>query len=125
MDKIIVKFRIRDVNTRVRILRRGMWNIVNISMIVLKWLSEEEEEEEEEIKMIFMWVILKNVLRRMFFWKGLGFIVSVVGKFKRLYLDIIFCKSFEEVKIFVEVDMIKELLIFYYFKLKLGVAVDV
>lgn len=35
-DKM-VKFRIRDSSTRSRVLRRGMWNIANIPMIVSKW----------------------------------------------------------------------------------------
>lgn len=45
VDKTIVKFRIKDANTRARILRHGMWNIANIPMVVLKWSPEEEEEE--------------------------------------------------------------------------------
>ncbi|XP_022543140.2 uncharacterized protein LOC111198630 [Brassica napus] len=125
VDKTTVKFRIRDANTRARILRRGMWNIANIPMIVSKWSPEEEEEEEEEIKMIPMWVTLKNVPRRMFSWKGLGFIASAVGKPKRLHPDTILCKSFEEAKIFVEADMTKELPTSHHFKSKLGVAADV
>lgn len=35
-DKM-VKFRIRDSSTRSRVLRRGMWNIADIPMIVSKW----------------------------------------------------------------------------------------
>lgn len=66
VDKTTVKFWIKDANTRARILRRGMWNIANIPMIVSKWSPEEEEEEEVEIKTIPMWVTIKNVPRRMF-----------------------------------------------------------
>lgn len=105
MDKTTVRFRIKNANVRARILHRGMWNIANIPMILSKWSLEEEEEEE--ITMIPMWVTFKNVPRRMFSWKGLGFIASVVEKPKRLHPDTILCKSFEEAKIFVEADMTK------------------
>lgn len=85
VDKTTFKFRIKDANTRARTLRRGMCNIANIPMIVSKWSPEEEEEEEAEITMIPMWVTLKNVPRRMFSWKGLGFIASAMGKPKRIH----------------------------------------
>lgn len=125
VDKTTVKFRIKDANTRARILRRGMWNIANIPMVVSKWSPEEEEEEEAEITTIPMWVIMKNVPRKMFTWKGLGFIASAVGKPKRLHPDTILCKSFEEAKVFVEADVTKELPKSHHFKSKLGVAGDV
>lgn len=125
VDKTSVKFRIKDANTRARILRRGMWNIANIPMVVSKWSPEEEEEEEKEITMMPMWVILKNVPRKMFSWEGLGLIASAAGKPKRLHPDTILCKSFEEAKVFVEVDLTKELPKSHHFKSKLGVAADV
>lgn len=31
------KFRISDAKVRIRVFRRGMWNIKNIFMIVFKW----------------------------------------------------------------------------------------
>lgn len=102
-----------------------MWNIANIPMVVTKWSPEVEEEEEVEITTIPMWIVLKNVPRRMFSWNGLGFIASVVGKPKRLHPDTILCKSFEEAKVFVEADMTKELPKSHRFKSKLGVDADV
>ncbi|KAL0742650.1 hypothetical protein Bca4012_084163 [Brassica carinata] len=87
--------------------------------------SPEEEEEEVEIKTIPMWVNIKNVPRRMFSWKGLGFIASAVGKPRRLHPDTILCKSFEEAKVFVEVDVTKELPKSHHFKSKLGIEADV
>lgn len=125
VDSLTVKFRIKDANTRSRILRRRMWNIANIPMVVSKWAPEEEEEEEEEIKVIPMWVTMKNVPRQMFSWKGLGFIASDVGRPKRLHPDTLLCKSFDEVKVFVEADMSKELPTSHHFKSKLGVDADV
>lgn len=124
VDSATVKFRIKDANTRARILRRGMWNIANIPMIVSKW-APVEEEEEVVITTIPMWVTIKNVLRRMFSWKGLGFIASAVGKPKRLHPDTLLCKSFEEAKVFVDADVTKELPAAHRFKSKLGVEADV
>lgn len=47
-----MKFRIKDEATRKRVLKRGMWNIANIPLVLSKWSPEEEEEEPEEIKTI-------------------------------------------------------------------------
>lgn len=81
-----VKFRICDQQTRSRILRRGVWNIAGIPMILSKWAPlEEKVEAETEVKVIPMWVTLKNVPRSMFSWKVLGFIASSVGKPVRLH----------------------------------------
>lgn len=41
-DKM-VKLRIRDLIVKSRILRRGMWNIVDIHMIVSKWSPIAED----------------------------------------------------------------------------------
>lgn len=124
VDSTTVKFRIKDANIRARTLRRGMWNIANIPMVVSKW-SPEEEEEVVEITTIPMWVVLKHVPRQMFSWKGLGFIASAVGKPTRLHPDTILCKSFEEAKVFIEVDVTKELPKSHHFRSKLGVEADV
>lgn len=67
-----------------------MWNIANIPMVVSKW-SPVEEEEEVEITTIPMCVVIKNVPRKMFSWKGLGFIASAMGKPKRLHPDTLLC----------------------------------
>ncbi|XP_013674027.1 uncharacterized protein LOC106378448 [Brassica napus] len=125
VNEVTVKFRIKDEATRKRVLRRGMWNIVNIPLVLSKWSPEDEEEEEEEITTIPMWIVMKNVPRRMFSWKGLGFVASAVGKPKRLYLDTLLCNSFEEAKVFVEADMTKELPTHHRFKSKLCVDAEV
>lgn len=125
VNEVTVKFRIKDEATRKRVLRRGMWNIVNIPLVLSKWSPKDEEEEEEEITTIPMWIVMKNVPRRMFSWKGLGFIASAVGKPKRLYLDTLLCNSFEEAKVFVEADMTKELPTHHRFKSKLCVDAEV
>lgn len=59
VDKKMMKFRIRDRSARNRVLRRGMWNIANISMIVSKW-SPEPEEPQPEITNMPMWIVQKH-----------------------------------------------------------------
>ena len=124
VNEVTVKFKIKDMATRKRILRRGMWNIANIPM-VSKWSPVVEEEEEEEIKVVPMWITMKKVPHKMFSWKGLGFIASAMGKSKRLHPDTVLCTSFEEGKVFVEADMTKELPKSHRFKSKIGVDAEV
>lgn len=109
IDEIIIKLRVLNFMVRVKVLRRCMWNIGNVFMVIIKWVLEELEEKFE-VKLILLWVYLKGVLMYMFFWEGFSFIVSVVGFLVRLYLEIVFCLNFKMVKIFVNVDFIKELL---------------
>lgn len=125
VNDVTVKFRIKDEATRKRVLRRGMWNIANIPLVLSKWSPEDDEEEVEEIKTIPMWIVMKKVPRKMFSWKGLGFIASAVGKPKRLHPDTLLCNSFEEAKVFVEADMTKELPTHHRFRSKLGVDAEV
>ncbi|KAL0773992.1 hypothetical protein Bca101_039143 [Brassica carinata] len=125
MNNTMVKFRIKDKATRERVLRRGMWSVANIPMVVTKWAPVVEEEPEPEIKTIPMWVTLKNVPHRMFSWEGLGFIASAVGKPKRLHPDTLLCKSFEEAKVFVEAEVDKGFPKSHRFTSKLGINAEV
>ncbi|KAL0730732.1 hypothetical protein Bca4012_026826 [Brassica carinata] len=125
MNGTMIKFRIKDKATRERILRRGMWSIANIPMVVSKWAPIEEEEIEPEIKTIPMWITIKNVPRRMFSWGGLRFIASAVGKPKRLHPDTLLCNSFEEAKVFVEAEVAKGFPKKHIFTSKLGVDAEV
>ncbi|KAF8052861.1 hypothetical protein N665_1497s0005 [Sinapis alba] len=126
VDDVTVKFRIKDARLRARVLRRGMWNIAGIPLIITKWSPIEEEKVEEEVKVIPMWVTLKKVPHQMYSWECLEFIASAVGKPVRLHPDTIMCTNFEEAKVFVEADMTKELPKQYRFKSKSGIdaAVD-
>lgn len=65
-----------------------------------------------------IWVVIKNVPHSMYSWKGLGFLASAVGEPKRLHPDTELCKNFEEPKVFVEVDLSKDLPKTYNFNLK-------
>lgn len=108
VDPKTIKFRIRDSAVRSRVLRRGMWNIADMPMIVSKW-SPVIEDTQPEITSMPMWITIKNVPQTMFTWKGLSFLASPMGEPKRLHPDTMLCNSFEEAKIFVEADLSKEL----------------
>lgn len=85
-----------------------MWNIIGVSMIVLKWLLKAEDEEKED-EVIFMWVYLEKVFFYMYTWEGFSFIISIVGILVEFYSDIVVCTNLVEVKIFVKVDVLKVL----------------
>ena len=120
VNETTVKFRIRDEQTRRRVLKSRMWNIAGIPMILSKW-APMEVEEETETKIIPMWVTLKNVPHRMYSWKGLGFIASSVGKPVWLHPETELCTNNEEAKVFVNANMTKELRKVYRFKSKQGI----
>lgn len=120
VNKTTVKFRIKEDSVRARILRRGMWNVAEIPMVVSKW-SPVVEESQSVIKSLPIWVLLKNVPRKMFSWDGIGFLASPVGDPKRLHPDTVECKSFEVAKVFVEADLTRELPKSFRFKSDKGV----
>lgn len=55
-----MRFKVSNPKARGKILKRGMWNIAGVPMIVTKWSPQTEEEKQEE-KAIPMWVHLTNV----------------------------------------------------------------
>lgn len=103
-----MKFKVSSPAMRARILRRGMWNIGNIPLVVTKW-TPDELREKPEIKSIPMWVYLKNVPMNMFSWQGLSFITSAAGFPVRLHPETAACSNFKLAKVFVNVDLSKEL----------------
>lgn len=103
-----IKFRIRNASAKLRALRRGMWNICELPMVVSKW-TPIVEDAQPEIKTMPLWVVIKNVPRSMFTWKGLSFLASPVGEPKRLHPETELVTKFDEAKFFVEVDLTKEL----------------
>lgn len=111
-----VKFRIRDISTRLRVLRRGMWNIAGLPMILAKW-SPFPEETQPQITSMPLWVTLKNVPHSMYSWEGLGFLTSPIGNPIRLHPETELCSNFEEAKVFVEVNLQKSLPNSFRFKL--------
>lgn len=117
INETAVKFRIRHESARLRVLRRGMWNICNLPMIISKW-TPILEEAQPEITSMPMWVLIKNVPNSMFTWKGLSFLASPVGEPKRLHYETKLVTNFEEAKVFIEVDLTQELPKTFFFKVK-------
>ncbi|WZZ70409.1 hypothetical protein YC2023_081779 [Brassica napus] len=101
-------FRIKNHKVREKIIKRGMWNIAGVPMIVKKWTPKTEEEKQEE-EAIPMWVHLRKVPLHMFSWEALSFMTSTVGFPVHLHPETIACSNFDEAKIFVNVDVSKTL----------------
>lgn len=103
-----MRFKVSSSKAREKILRRGMWNIVGIPMIVSKWSPTVEDEKQEE-EPIPMWVHLEKVPLHMYSWEGLSFVTSHVGLPVKLHPETIACSNFDESKVFVKVDVTKSL----------------
>lgn len=108
VNSTTLRFRVRDQYVRARILRRGMWNIADVPMVVSKWSPNTEKDQPEE-KSIPLWVYLKKVPMNMYSWEGLSFITSAVGHPVRLHPETAACSSFEVAKVFVNADLSKDL----------------
>lgn len=108
VDGTTMKFKVTNPMMRARILKRGMWSIGNIPMVITKWVPEEMKEKPE-ITAIPLWVHLKNVPMHMYSWQGLSFITSAAGSPVRLHPETAACTNFKVAKIFVNVDLTKEL----------------
>lgn len=108
VNETTVKFRIRNEGMRHRILNRGMWNLMDIPMIVSQW-SPFAEEAQSAMKSIPLWVTLTNVPPTMFTDKGLEFLASAVGEPKRLHPKTESCVKFDEAQILVVADLTKDL----------------
>ncbi|XP_010513220.1 PREDICTED: uncharacterized protein LOC104789184 [Camelina sativa] len=108
VDHYTVGFRIQDTRTRERVLRRGMWNLCGVPVVITKW-SPIVDTKQEELTKVPLWVIVKNIPPKYFSWKVLSAITSPLRVPQKLHSDTEACKSFEEAKVFVEVDLTKNL----------------
>ncbi|XP_056867299.1 uncharacterized protein LOC130512878 [Raphanus sativus] len=108
VDETSMKFKILNNADRNRILRRGMWNLAGIPVVVTKW-SPVTEKEKPPVQSIPMWVHIKNVPIKMFSWQGLSFLTSPIGSPERLHPETAQCLKLDVAKIFVKVDLSKEL----------------
>lgn len=106
INAAIMKFRICNSPVRGRILRRGMWNLAEIPVVMSKLPPFPDETQKEE-KTIPMWVDMKNVPISMFSWKGFSFVAGPVGEPKRLHPETAQCLNMKMAKIFVIADLIK------------------
>lgn len=103
-----MKFRVTNMEARKRILRRGMWNLAGIPVVMSQWTPFIEDDQPEE-KSIPLWVHLKNVPTSMVSWQGLSFITSPVGAPVRLHPETAQCINIKTPKVFVNADLTKEL----------------
>lgn len=103
-----MKFRVTNSDARARIIRRCMWNLAGIPVVMSKWTPFIEEDQPEE-KSIPLWVHLKNVPTSMVSWEGLSFITSPIGLPVRLHPETAQCVNIKTLKIFVNADLTKEL----------------
>ena len=103
-----MRFKVSSQKAREKIIRRGMWNIIGVPMIVSKW-SPKAEDEEKEDEAIPMWVHLEKVPLHMYTWEGLSLITSTVGTPVEPHPDTVACTNLAEAKIFVKVDVLKVL----------------
>ena len=108
VNSMAVRIKIPNPKIREKILRRGMWNIVGVPMIVSKWTPKIEEEKQEE-DTIPMWVHLEKVPLHMFSWEALNFMTSTVGFPVKLHPETSSCTNLEVAKVFVKVDVSKVL----------------
>lgn len=106
MDGKTMRIRITSAKVREKVVRRGMWNIAGVPMVVTKWAPEEEDSLK---KLLPLWVNLKNVPMSMYSWEGISFITSSVGIPDHLHPETLACTNFEEAKVFVKADLTKEL----------------
>ncbi|KAL0705282.1 hypothetical protein Bca4012_071707 [Brassica carinata] len=103
-----MRFRVSNPKAREKILKRGMWNIAGVPMIVTKWTPRSEEEKQEE-EAIPMWVHLHRVPLHLYSWEGLSFITSAMGFPVKLHPETIACSNLEVAKVFAKVDVSKAL----------------
>ena len=103
-NSMAVRIRVPNPKTREKIIRRGMWNIIGVPMIVSKWTPKIEEEKQEE-DTIPMWVHLEKVPLHMFSWEALSFMTSTVGFPVKLHPETRSCTNLEVAKVFVKVDV--------------------
>lgn len=108
VNETMMKFRILNNADKNRVLRRGMWNIAGVPVVLTKW-SPVIEKEKPPTQSIPMWVHIKNVPVNMFSWQGLSFVTSPIGSPVRLHPETAQCLNIEEAKIFVKVDLTKDL----------------
>lgn len=85
-----------------------MLNLTGVPVILTKW-SPVIEKEKTPAQSIPMWVHIKTVPQKMFSWQGLSFLTSPVGSPVRLHPETAQCLNIEVAKIFVKVDLTKDL----------------
>lgn len=106
MDERTMRIRITNGRIKEKVLRRGMWNVAGVQMVVARWSPDVADPNES---LIPLWVHLTNVPLNMYSWKGLSFMTSAVGIPDHLHPETLACTNFEVAKILVKADLSKEL----------------
>lgn len=106
MDEKTMRIRITSEKIREKVIRRGMWNIAGVPMVVSKW---SPDVDDSNVNMIPLWVHLTKVPMSMYSWEGLSFMTSTVGVPDHLHHETIACSNFDVAKVFVKADLSKEL----------------
>ncbi|KAL0727335.1 hypothetical protein Bca4012_023428 [Brassica carinata] len=106
MDETTMRIRITNERVRGKVVRRGMWNIAGVPMIVSNW---SPEEDASKASLIPLWVHVTGVPISMYSWDGLSFITSAVGVPDHLHSETLACKNFDIAKVFVKADLSKDL----------------
>lgn len=106
MDATTMRVRVTNEKIRSKVVRRGMWNIAGVPMVVSNW---SPEEDDSKASLIPLWVHVSNVPMNMYSWEGLSFITSAAGVPDHLHPETIACTNFEIAKVFVKADLSKEL----------------
>ncbi|KAF8108790.1 hypothetical protein N665_0104s0105 [Sinapis alba] len=108
VNSTTMKFRISNPIIRNKIVRRGMWNLAGIPVVMSKWTPFIEAKQMEK-KSVPLWVHLHNVPMNMFSWKGLSVVSSPVGVPVKLHPETAQCLNMKVAKIFVNADLSKDL----------------
>ena len=82
VDSTTMRIRISNSMVRERIVRRGMWNIAGVPMVVTK---RSPKDDDSTSKLLPLWVHLTKVPMSVYSWEGLSFITSAVGVPDRLH----------------------------------------
>ena len=106
VDSTTMRVRITNSRVRDKVVRRGMWNIAGVPMVVSKW---SPDENLSKANLIPFWVHLTNFPMSMYLWEGFSFITSAAGVPDHLHPETVACTNFEIAKLIVKVNLSKEL----------------
>ena len=106
MDATTMRIRITNEKIRGKVVRRGMWNIAWVPMIVSNW---SPEVDASKASLIPLWVHVTGVPMSMYSWDGLSFITSAAGEPDHFHPETLACTNFDIAKVFVKADLSKGL----------------
>lgn len=115
MDEVTMKIRVPNEAIREKVIRRGIWNIAGVPIVVSKWSLVKDDSKA---RLTPLWVHLKQVPMNMYSWEGLSFIASAAGIPDKLHPETIGCTNLEIAKICVTADLSKQLLRKINFKIQ-------